>query len=99
MGTIILVNGYSFSLEDVVVVEEIQETHINGEVSKSFGVYLKGGYSLWITQQIKDTTKQNVIDLLYNAIYLRKSRIDTKDGVVDISTLNTSILYVQFKKP
>lgn len=99
MGTIILVNGYSFSLEDVVVVEEISDTNIKGEISKSFGVYLKGGYSLYISQKIKDTTKQNVIDLLYNAIYQRRSRIDTKDGRIDVSTLDTSILYVHFKKP
>lgn len=100
MKPIVLVNGYSFSLEDVVIVEELKEINIKGEISRQFSIHLNGGYSLFISQEIKnDITKQNVIDLLYNAIYQRRIRIDTINGPIDISSLDTSLLYVHFKKP
>lgn len=100
MKPIVLVNGYSFSLEDVVIVEELKEINIKGEISRQFSIHLNGGYSLFISQEIKnDITKQNVIDILYNAIYQRRIRIDTINGPIDISSLDTSLLYVHFKKP
>lgn len=100
MKPIVLVNGYSFSLEDVVIVEELKEINIKGEISRQFSIHLNGGYNLFISQEIKnDITKQNVIDLLYNAIYQRRIRIDTINGPIDISSLDTSLLYVHFKKP
>lgn len=98
MKPIVLVNGYSFSLEDVVIVEELQEINIKGETSRQFSVHLNGGYSLFISQVIKDTTKQNVIDLLYNAIYQRKTGIDSKDGIIEVGNLDTSNIYVHLKK-
>lgn len=103
---IILVHGYSFSLEDVVVVKEIQEAHIpftqdRKAIHRFFTLYLVGGFEMDLNQVVNEDLENAVtpvIDLLYNAIYHRKSRIDTPKGAIDVSTLDTSKIEVHFKK-
>lgn len=100
-SNIILINGYSFSLDDVIVVEEIKEVTLKANLedkitSKFFTVYLNGGYNLSLSQNMKEgSTLNSVIDLLYYAIYKR----ELKWGDVDVSLLDTSVIYVTFKRP
>lgn len=102
--SIILVNGYSFSLEDVVIVKEIQDAYIplnkRKELHRFFTIYLNGGFELSFNQIFSeelDDTIIPVINLLYNAIYYRKTRLDTPNGVIDVSNLDTSCINVNFK--
>lgn len=100
---IILVNGYSFCLEDIIIVKELISTKIklysdNYEKNKQFYIYLHGGFVLHMSQNIKEDTQDNTIDLLYNAIYNRTTRITVNHEVIDVSSLDTSTIFVELKR-
>lgn len=101
----VLINGFSFSLSDIVLITNLKiykDNYTNGKpLVVYFIIYLKHDIVIYLKQHFKDleeynSTKYNTIDLLYNALSNRRLVVLLNDSVnsTPLSSLDTSNIMI-----